>query len=502
MKVLGFVISEKLKQMNKIVITTVGTSLIERKENQIKGKRPNGSFSKWKNYTNEDEDGEIDILKQGLDELLLAKKNDKNICAEVKSCLKIQETYSDLEVYLICTDTILSPLCAEYIKQILDAKGITTHFKYDRCFIIDGLIVDGQNAAKQFEEEGFMNLIHRINSLDAQRKKPIDDLLKQELKDLRSITDLKISRQKSFEVKERAKKNEQQSRIILNISGGYKALVPVMTIMGQLYNMEINYIYEDSEDLIKIGSMPIHFDWSLGEFYLEYMTNEGLKVINQTPEILSELRLMGLVQKAAYKRTILGNLFKDYIENLSNAKNGTTGYLVELKVYQYFVENHRIEFVKVTQGKAYWWSKLDESNYQDTSQFEEDEIKERKIDIDMFLTKNNGQEIWCEVKSYSERGLAKAEKQVKVFLDFIEATSYNKAVKKVEEIRLLLYKLPKVSKNKYDKKLTSILDLCKSRSMECSIYLMELPSNSEGLPNLKAFFDQDLEIVQYLTTKV
>ena len=87
--------------MGKIVITSVGTSLIERKENKIKGKRPNAPFLDWIHY-DEDEGQEIPTLRTELEELLLKKQNDNDICAEVKSCLKIQESYSDLEVYLIC----------------------------------------------------------------------------------------------------------------------------------------------------------------------------------------------------------------------------------------------------------------------------------------------------------------------------------------------------------------------------------------------------------------
>ena len=53
-----------------------------------------------------------------------------------------------------------------------------------------------------------------------------------------------------------------KEKVILNISGGYKAILPVMTLVAQLEEVPLNYVYEDSNEIIEIGNLPISFDWA------------------------------------------------------------------------------------------------------------------------------------------------------------------------------------------------------------------------------------------------
>jgi putative CRISPR-associated protein (TIGR02619 family) len=219
--------------MSRKIITTVGTSLVENLRLSRISSSLKDRFSNAENIQEVLED-----FKNNIDAKLSSiKDSDFTICAELQSIAKIRESNGDIDVYLICTDTILSPLCAEFIAKRLINNGISVNFECNNRHIIEGLIVDGVNASTTFEEKGFPNLIQIIKDIEKQAN--------------------------------------AENRPILNISGGYKALIPVMTIMGQLYDMEINYMYEDAEELIRINSLPISFDWDKGEFYLEYLKAEG-----------------------------------------------------------------------------------------------------------------------------------------------------------------------------------------------------------------------------------
>lgn len=56
---------------------------------------------------------------------------------------------------------------------------------------------------------------------------------------------------------------------ILNITGGYKAIIPYLTILGQVNEIPTYYIFEDTEELIKIPQAPLGINWELFEKYWE-----------------------------------------------------------------------------------------------------------------------------------------------------------------------------------------------------------------------------------------
>ncbi len=437
--------------MSKKIITTVGTSLFENlRINRIPPSLKD-SFSNIVNVQDTLED-----FKNSVDDAISSRKDsDFTICAELQSIAKIRESSSDIEVYLICTDTILSPLCAEFIAKRLISNGISVKFECNNRHIIEGLIVDGVNASTSFEEKGFPNLIQIVKDIEKQAS--------------------------------------SENRPILNISGGYKALIPVMTIMGQLYDMEINYMYEDAEELIKVNSLPINFDWDNGEFYLEYLKAEGLKTIVNNPVELEYLRNIGIIKKNQYKLSILGELFRDYLENLDKGKKSTAGRLIELKVYQHFIENHYSNYVKIQQGKAFYWNKNDKSKFYEETQFGNDGTKEHKIDIDIWLKANIDNEIWCEVKSFSEKGLYKANKQIAIILDFIKCTQYTS----LKEFRLIVYKLPKTSITKYNQKLNEIKRLFQNSEIQFNLFVIELSEDKKGQIDTKKLFENSLTITPF-----
>jgi hypothetical protein len=173
--------------------------------------------------------------------------------AEIKSILKIAEQANDsIEVYLLATDTVLSRLACELIvawfhtdeaeakpylhtfitKNLEGVESnksvtITIHFKPEKEYICEGLRVVGDKAGDDFAEKGFFSLIENI---------------------------------------------EHHKPDMLCFSGGYKSIIPIMTIIGQIKGMPLYCIYEDdNSSLIEIGNLPINFDWGMTQLLKPFL---------------------------------------------------------------------------------------------------------------------------------------------------------------------------------------------------------------------------------------
>lgn len=450
------------------VVTTVGTSLIENANNDKKEPKVNVKhyndpiiFGKkttyYKNWT-DDKTFQIKVIaiKSSLT-TYFAKYEKIEVSAEIKSLIKIQNAQkAKLKVYLICTDTILSPICADMIKEWFNKydpneKEFEIIFEHTEEHIIKDLRVGTQNDY----EKGFMNLIDKI-----------DDIV------------------------------DVDKTTILNITGGYKAIIPILTLYGQLSELTLNYIYEDSEDSeevkpIEVKNLPLNFDWSLGEMYFDFLTTEGLKTFDRLPqEIIDDLRNKDLVKKDTNELTVLGEMFKKYMNpRVDNQKSGF-GYFMELKTFKHILQITNKDYT-VLQGKKIWWDKTD-NTYSDSKKHNRNDSKERSIDIDVFIKNDKNKEIWNEVKSCSATGINTAKQQIETILDFVKKTSYEN----LSEIHLILYKLSKVNLSRYSRQLNSISKLSKG-NIKIRFYFVELPANKKGLPNIENIFENDLEYQEF-----
>lgn len=155
----------------------------------------------------------------------------------------------------------------------------------------------------------------------------------------------------------RSNMEEIQNDVILNISGGYKAIIPYITILGQLYKMPINYIYEDREELIKIENLPIQFDWDFAEKYYPYMSDIHSLKNNSNKDVSNELKEYKLIrfniEKNSYELTALGEFFKQYIEYEMPIAKSVMGYFIEYKLYEYFILNNYKDKDGIIYNKVY-----------------------------------------------------------------------------------------------------------------------------------------------------
>jgi len=149
---------------------------------------------------------DIEIIKDQVLERLDAISDFNEISAEIKSLLKMGIKPEDKAI-LISTDTIDGNLSAELIKEFLISKRISNV----QIKVINGLqACDG----KLFSSQGIKELISYLISFE-------------------------------------------HENVILNITGGYKGVVPYVALIGMLFNKPIHYIYEDSDDLITLSHIPI-----------------------------------------------------------------------------------------------------------------------------------------------------------------------------------------------------------------------------------------------------
>lgn len=215
----------------------------------------------------------------------------KHACAEIQSIQAIieQKKWKEYKIYFLHTTTPLSALAATILCQdVYTDKAI--------CIPVAGLEVSVNNT---FNDEGFKTLADKI-----------------------------------LEIKESTNPKDE---IILNVTGGYKGTIPIATLLGQLLDIPIFYIYEDSETPIEIAKLPINFDWSSIESMASYMTDEYLNTIQPDSEVyklFDKAKLVktenGKVKMSGIGQILHKSLFKGGLHN------SILGDFVEYKLYHYF----------------------------------------------------------------------------------------------------------------------------------------------------------------------
>lgn len=228
----------------KKIITTVGTSIITNCLQDNQDLR--SQFDLIKDKFSEDWESEksiIEILKKRVNDW--AKNKKEKASAEIQSILKIKEELNeDIEVFLISTDTILSRLAAEIIKEWFQNNILNiTIFFNTKQDIIKGLQVLNYI---NFRNTGLINLLNRLNQIT----------------------------------------QKYWGDFIINITGGYKALIPYMTIISQMHSIPSYYVFQDDSDkdfnLLQIPQLPIDLKENIFEKYGNYFLSlENLDIGNK-----------------------------------------------------------------------------------------------------------------------------------------------------------------------------------------------------------------------------
>jgi len=263
-----------------LIITTVGTSIFsnfnEQKvrlafERSREGKSVYGNGIPIQDFENAKADayinkkvslGEIEeriedfwlkSIEKTSDEWNWKNDNTPNVyaSAEISSILEIakkickEDPSAQIKVQLIATDTALSVSAAGLIMKYPFGDLISIQpFNPEEDYIPSlGVKPKEGDNPETYYDAGLQNLIDRLI-----KKKGL--------------------------VKE-AKKNGVTP--VINFSGGYKAIIPILTIIAQLENISMYYIYEESDHLMEMGNLPINFDWAVVEALKPLLKNYILK---------------------------------------------------------------------------------------------------------------------------------------------------------------------------------------------------------------------------------
>lgn len=224
----------------KKVITTVGTSLFTNKTDYKReiwedlkaiSEKPAEEWDDYQRYIN----GIKENIQRYMNQLSSAEITSLNL---IKEKLEKKQENVEMDVYLICTDTVVSRLAAEILEDYYkdNNDGIKICFDPEKDVISDLQVKD----ARAFKQ-GIVNLIERFEKI----------------------------REQNYE------------NMVLNITGGFKALIPFMTILGQIHGIPTYYVFEDSETLIEIPAAPISFNKEIFNKYKDEFWQLEEKMMRQ-----------------------------------------------------------------------------------------------------------------------------------------------------------------------------------------------------------------------------
>jgi len=203
--------------MVKTIICSVGTSAAKALKKNPK------DLINWVKEQKSVEDAAEQVFST-FSKILPEGENLKNdLSAEIHSLVRIGITNED-RVILLASSTDDGYCCALAVEKYLKYYCPDIYAKAEQ---IPGLqVVD----AKLFRKEGVVNFVKRI------------------LKEVDSY---------------------HASNIILNPTGGYKALVPYTVLLGMVKGIKCDYIFEQSTTLLELPPLPVEFKRSLFETYKE-----------------------------------------------------------------------------------------------------------------------------------------------------------------------------------------------------------------------------------------
>ena len=212
----------------------------------------------------------------------------------------------DVLLYFIISDTAHSLLAAQIISEHLKEEGFAIDSK-KQLKVIRALSV--QNG-EDFENRGLPNLAEEISNIKKYESKVATD-------------------------------NKEKVEIYINITGGYKGVLPYASLIAQMYEIPVFYIYENSEDLIYLPQMPLAFDPLLAEEYYYWLKERDLKG-NIDNDVLEELKGYGFVKKnheGKLERSGMGTVFCDWVFSQAPESPRTIGKLIEYKLLEVFYNN-------------------------------------------------------------------------------------------------------------------------------------------------------------------
>lgn len=299
------------------IVATVGTSLLENYK-QKGGPAFSNFLDRIDGFPASDYARFSTEITQNLNGMKKFIESDpKGSCAEVKSCGMIKEKHkTQTTIYLIASDTLASVIAAEAIDKYINSirvkdPGIISIFiREDEKHVIPMLQVEDPSG---FESKGLQGL---MASLYYFLVEGIDD--------------------KSAGIR------------VINITGGFKGVIPYLTIFAQLKGFPINYAFEHTDALIEIPPLPIGFESAFAEKYAYMLFHKGSLDVEDKEELFK----LGLLD-SRNNPTALASLVTDYeVGNLPTSIN-VLGLVIEYKLMEYYTNNPLPGYTDIDRGNLF-----------------------------------------------------------------------------------------------------------------------------------------------------
>lgn len=336
--------------------------------------------------------------------------------AEIASIIAIQaELGQEVKVHLLSTDTILSVLAAKLIKKWFEDSANKAAYPGVKQISF----TRPETSFKNNETEDYVVKDLRIDSNDDYEKGAINLL-----EVLNRITD---------------------KNTILNITGGYKVIVPLLTVWAQIKKVQLKYLFNESELAkdklmpLTLGEFPLNLDWNVVEALKPILKNYILQRIeplafcvnhddiafddkrqmfvsqnemHKIPElprtfhqVLHAIALYKLVRITEEKKIDLTALGKVFV-NSQLLQEDMIGYEMELVLHKLFLGGlDEIELLKdyciskKVIDLTRFFKVIDTRNKQIQLCNEENRDKKEIGDMDVALEKE-GTLVWVEAKAF------------------------------------------------------------------------------------------------------
>lgn len=123
-------------------------------------------------------------------------------------------------------------------------------------------------------------LLHTQTNSGKEAAEALEKVLRQELRvhvETKQVWGLQVSDAQRFRregirhlfeiLKEKCvawrEKDPDNRKVLLDATGGFKAVVPYLTLFGLMWRIEVVYIFENSNTLIRLPPLPLHFNYEL-----------------------------------------------------------------------------------------------------------------------------------------------------------------------------------------------------------------------------------------------
>jgi len=213
--------------MSKLITTTVGTSVIT---NRLYDRRFDTEITQLVEYrkTPRNKDEIVNDTVEKIKENLQNKRPNNYLTAELAS-LRAFKNNSELGISnddviaLFSTDTEDGKFCAKVNEEVFKSL--------QWCEVLSPVVIEGLKTRRIREDEDISNVFKDAGLISLKRET------------------------------ERLLANNGYTRKYFNITGGFKATIPFITILAFEKGMSLFYLYEESNDLIVIDP-PGEFNYS------------------------------------------------------------------------------------------------------------------------------------------------------------------------------------------------------------------------------------------------